>query len=93
MVQGFSKETTCGARLHACCRGNLNAVPSSLDDITSASKGQAVDAKLRAATSEQPQVEALSIHTDKLWVPAPEKALTSRGTGGTMLRPQVDHEG
>ena len=48
---------------------------------------------LRADTSELPQVLALSDHTDKLWVPSPDTALTSRGTGGTMLWPQVIHEG
>lgn len=47
---------------------------------------------LRADTSELPQVLALSNHTDKLWVPSPDKALTSRGTGGTTLWPQVIQE-
>jgi hypothetical protein len=38
------------------------------------------------------QIEALSNHRDKDWVPTAPKALTGRETAGTILRPQVIHE-
>lgn len=46
-------------------------------------RGLIFRATLPPHTSEQRQVVPLSKHTEKLWVPSPDKALTSRGTGST----------